>query len=122
MKRFILSGGSATLLHYSVMAMLIVVGIDPVYATAVGAFVGAIFNYILQYYYTFKSDTTHIYAVFTYSLTVLFGFLSNELIFVLFYNFLNEGVIISQLSATAFVTIQNYLAYKYLVFSSKGIR
>lgn len=104
------------------MAILIAVGIDPVYATAGGAFVGAIFNYIMQYYYTFKSDNTHIYAVFTYSLTVLFGFLSNELIFVLFYNFLKERVIISQLSATAVVTIQNYLAYKYLVFSSKGIK
>jgi len=104
------------------MAMLIVVGIDPVYATAAGAFAGAIFNYIMQYYYTFKSDKTHMYAVFTYSLTVLFGFLTNELIFVLFYKFLNEVVIISQLSATAVVTIQNYLAYKYLVFLSKSVK
>ena len=104
------------------MAMLIVVGMDPVYATAAGAFVGAIFNYIMQYNYTFKSDKTHIYAVFTYSLAVLFGFLSNELIFVFFYNFLNVKVIISQLSTTALVTIQNYLAYKYLVFSSRSIK
>ena len=122
MKRFILSGGSATLLHYSAMALLIAVGIDPVYATAAGAFVGAIFNYILQYHYTFQSDKSHIYAIFTYSLTVLFGFLSNELIFVLFYNFLNAGIITSQLSATAVVTIQNYLVYKYLVFSPKRIK
>jgi len=104
------------------MAMLIVVGMDPVYATAAGALVGAIFNYIMQYYYTFKSDKTHVYALFTYSLAVLFGFLSNELIFVFFYNFLNEKVIISQLSTTALVTIQNYLAYKYLVFSSRSIK
>jgi len=122
MKRFILSGGSATLLHYSVMALLIVAGIDPVYATAIGALCGAIFNYILQYHYTFKSDRSHSYAVFTYSLAVLFGLLSNELIFVLFYNVLNAGVIISQLIATAVVTIQNYLVYKYLVFSPKRIK
>ena len=103
------------------MALSVVSGIDPVYATAIGAFIGAIFNYILQYHYTFKSDRSHIYAIFTYSLTVLFGLLSNELIFILFYNVLDAGIIISQLSATAVVTIQNYLFYKYLVFTPRRI-
>ena len=109
-------------MHYSVMALLIVADIDPVYATAAGAFVGAIFNYVLQYHYTFKSDKSHIYTLFTYSIAVLFGFLSNELIFVFFYKFLNVGVITSQLSATVVVTIQNYLVYKYFVFLPKRIK
>lgn len=121
-KKFILSGGSATLLHYVVMALLILVSIDPTYATAAGALFGAIFNYILQYHYTFKSDRAHTYTILTYTLAALFGLLVNEVVFVLFYKVVNAGVIISQLSATAVVTIQNYLLYKYFVFSSKEVK
>lgn len=119
--RFILSGGSATLLHYSVMVLLMFEGIYPVYATAIGALCGAIFNYFLQYHYTFKSDKSHLHTMFAYSIAAGVAFLSNSLLFVFFYNFLNIEVILSQLVTTAIVTVQNYLLYKYFIFFSKEI-
>ncbi len=115
-KRFLLSGGSATLLHYSVMALLIFLGIEAAHATAVGAVCGAVFNYVLQYHYTFKSNKSHLEAIGVYGVTVLVGLLSNEVIFIFFYHYLEQNVIMSQLLATAIVTIQNYLLYKYFVF------
>ena len=118
-KRFLLSGGSATLLHYSVMGLLIFMGIEPMYATGIGALFGAVFNYILQYHYTFKSTRTHVKTIGVYSLTVMAGLLSNEFIFVFFYHYLDLKVIVSQLITTSIVTVQNYLMYKYLVFQRK---
>jgi len=115
-KRFLLSGGSATLLHYSVMALLIFLGIEAAYATAVGALCGAVFNYVLQYHYTFKSSKSHLETIGVYGVTVLVGLLSNEVIFIFFYHYLEQSIIISQLLTTAIVTVQNYLLYKYFVF------
>jgi len=115
-KRFLLSGGSATLLHYSVMGVLVLAGAEPVYATGIGAFFGAVFNYVLQYHYTFRSSRSHLQAIGVYSLTVIAGLLSNEVLFILFYRYLDLSVVIAQLSTTALVTGQNYLLYKYFVF------
>jgi putative flippase GtrA len=119
--RFLLSGGSATLLHYSVMAFLIFLSTDPVYATAIGALCGAVFNYALQYHYTFKSRNSHLYTISIYSVAAGVALLSNSLLFILFYDFLHRGVLLSQLITTAIVTIQNYLIYKYVIFSSKEV-
>jgi len=117
--RFILSGGSATLLHYSVMAFLIFIEVKPIYATTIGALSGAIFNYFLQYHYTFKSDKAHLHAISIYSMAAALGFVSNAVLFLILHDFLENGVIISQLITTLIVTVQNYLVYKNLVFFSK---
>jgi len=51
MFKFIISGGSATIAHLSVMAFLVWAGVAPLISTSVGVIVGAVVNYILQYYY-----------------------------------------------------------------------
>ncbi len=118
-KKFILGGGSATLLHYSTMALLIFISIDPLYATTIGAFFGAILNYVLQYHYTFKSDRSHFHAILSYVASVSFGFIANTLLFALLYDKIQINLIVSQLITTAIITILNYILYKYIVFKPK---
>ena len=61
--RFAVSGGAATLVHWGSMALLILLGIEALMATAIGALIGAITNYGLQYRVTFRSTSINIYGV-----------------------------------------------------------
>lgn len=115
-KRFILSGGSATALHFTVMGLLIYWEVDPLWATSTGAVAGALFNYILQYYYTFRSDRQHSHSILAYLFAAVLAWLTNLAVFALLHNMLGAGIIIAQLGATLIVTIQNYVVYKKLVF------
>ena len=115
-KKFLLSGGSATAVHFSVMAVFIYFGLDSFYATIIGSISGAIFNYVLQYFYTFNSDKSHFKSIATYSIAVFLSFLSNAYLFSLFNYDLKMGIIFSQLVTTSIVTLQNYIVYKYFVF------
>ncbi len=119
-KRFVISGGSATLCHIGTMAGLVWFGINASLATSIGVIVGAIFNYIFQYYYTFNSDTKHNNSVVKYIITVSISFVSNLLLFMFFHNILQNGVIASQLFTSAVVAIQNYIIYKKFVFLREG--
>ncbi len=118
-KKFIIGGGSATLLHYLTMALLIFIGMKPLYATTIGAFFGAVLNYILQYHYTFESDKSHLYAILSYVVSVSFGFIANTLLFALLYESVQINLIFSQLITTAIITVLNYILYKYIVFKPK---
>lgn len=115
-KRFIISGGFATLLHFFVMGLLIYLGMDAVWATSIGAASGAAFNYVLQYYYTFVSDRKHLQSLAAYLIAAGLAWLTNLLVFALLHTILGAGVILSQLVATSIMTLQNYLVYKKLVF------
>ncbi len=117
--RFLLSGGAATLLHFSVMGALIYAGIDAAIATTLGAIMGALLNYILQYYFTFNSQRQHIHSAMSYIGASSLAWVSNLLVFVFFHDFLLLNIIFSQLAATGLVTIQNYFVYNRLVFHSR---
>lgn len=118
-KRFILSGGVATLVHLASMGGLVSAGLNPIVSTSVGVILGAITNYILQYYYTFDADDKHMSSGFKYIITVGISFVSNLILFTVFYNVLNLSVISSQLLTSAIVALQNYTIYKYFVFLRK---
>ncbi len=115
-KRFIISGGFATSLHFTAMGLLIYLGMDAVWSTSIGAAAGAAFNYVLQYYYTFASDRKHLHSLAAYLVAAGLAWLTNLLVFALLHTILGAGVILSQLVATSIVTLQNYLVYKKLVF------
>ncbi len=118
-KNFLIGGGSATALHYTAMTLLIYFDTLPLLATTVGALFGAILNYIVQYHYTFESNESHYRAVFTYTLSVSFGFIANIVLFALFYEQLLWNIIIAQLSTTAIIMVLNFIIYKYIVFKPK---
>jgi len=118
--KFIISGGSATVSHLSIMIFLVWVGVNPLISTSAGVIVGAIVNYILQYYYTFNANTDHKKSIKNYIVTVGLSFTSNFILFWVFHNLFYIDVILSQLLTSATVAIQNYIIYKKFVFLKEG--
>ena len=116
LKRFILSGGGATFCHLALMALLVWGGINATLSTSIGVVAGAVVNYILQYNYTFKANIRHKKSIINYLIAVSFSFLSNLFLFMLFHDFLQNGVLLSQIFTSAIVALQNYLIYKKFVF------
>ena len=116
LKRFILSGGGATFCHLALMTLLVWGGINATLSTSIGVVAGAVANYILQYHYTFKANIKHKKSILNYLITVSFSFLSNLLLFMFFHDFLQSGVILSQILTSSIVALQNYLIYKKFVF------
>ena len=120
MFKFIISGGSATIAHLSVMAFLVWIGVAPLISTSVGVIVGAIVNYVLQYYYTFDADVNHKKSIRNYIITVCLSFTSNFIFFWVFHHLFGINIIFSQLLTSATVAIQNYIIYKKFVFLREG--
>lgn len=113
--RFLISGGTATLVHFSVMALLIYADFSATYATMLGAVAGAVSNYLLQYHYTFRSRRSHRKSAMEFFFASILAWISNLTLFIFTHQLLGLNVITAQLFVTAIVTIQNYYVYK-LVF------
>jgi len=117
--RFLTSGGLATGVHWSLMWLLIQLGMDATLATAIGAAAGAVANYVLQYYHTFKCQTAHASVIPDYLKVVLVGWMANILLFYLLYNYLLNNAAWAQLLTTALVTVLNFTLYHKVVFHER---
>lgn len=117
--RFVFSGGLATLVHWLIMGLMILAGAQPTLATAVGAFIGAIINYILQRNVTFRSDVAHSKALQAYLLACVVTWLANLLIFVACHHWLGLAPLYAQGLTTALVACLSYVLYKKVVFHER---
>ncbi|KAA0910338.1 GtrA family protein [Pusillimonas sp. ANT_WB101] len=113
---FLISGGFATLLHWAVMAALAKAGMQPVWATSIGAVAGSFLNYVLQFYWTFRGNGMHGKAIPAYVCAVILGWCVNAGIFYLLISFAHFGLYMAQICATAVVAIINFIIYKRMVF------
>lgn len=58
--KYFLTGGTATFVHYALMAGLVeVIGIEPGVAAALGALAGGVVSYAVNYALTFRSSEPH---------------------------------------------------------------
>ena len=114
--RFLISGGLATIVHWAVFALLAHVGIVAVLATTLGAITGAIVNYYLQFYVTFKSQQKHIKTLPNYLIAVGFSFFLNGLIFMGLEKILPNELMVVQILTSMVVTVINFILYKKVVF------
>jgi len=115
-KRFFFSGGIATAIHWSVLWLLIIAGISSVVANAIGAFIGAVANYFLQYHITFRCQTNHLLTGASYLTSGVVSWLANSTFFYLLIHNAGLSVLPSQIITTAVITALNFTLYHYLVF------
>ena len=120
-QRFIVSGGVSTLSHWLTMALLIFAGVIPALATAIGAIVGAIVNYLAQKSYTFKSRSLHRIALPRYIAACAILWLANLVVFMLLNGPLSLPVAPAQLVTTALVAILSYWLYRIMVFTDSQL-
>ncbi|MCW8867422.1 MAG: GtrA family protein [Marinobacter sp.] len=113
--RFLLAGGIATLIHWLTMLIFIGWGTNALLATAIGATVGLLANYVGQHRYAFYSDLPHRIAFPRYITGAALGWALNLAGFSLL---LVTGLSVapSQLITTGLVAFANYLFAQRFVF------
>ena len=109
--RYGLVGASGTALHYAILVSLVELsGVDPVVATTVGAFFGALLNYHLNYHWTFSSRRPHREALSRFLLVAGSGLALNTALMALLVDGLHWPYLPAQLGVTALVFFWTYLA------------
>jgi len=119
--RFFTSSGVSTTCHWALMWGLVYFGISATPATGLGSAFGAIVNYWLQYYHTFKSKKAHSDIMMMYVLTCIFGWLLNIAIFEFIYSSFLGDVLLSQLITTGVVAFFNFTIFHKVVFHERSI-
>lgn len=114
--RFALIGGIATLIQYAVLLALVQsVGFDPVWASAVGYALSAVFNYLMNYRYTFSSQARHGPATLKFAAIAGLGLVLNSLVMG---GLISSDVhfLIAQVVATVVVLFWNFFGARCWTF------
>jgi len=104
-------GGVATFIQY-----LVLIGTverwhwNAVIASSFGYFISAIANYLLNYYFTFRSDNWHRVAAARFALVAAAGFILNALLMELLAEKLHFPYVLAQILATVVTVMWNYWA------------
>lgn len=110
---FTCMGAVGTAAHFIMLAFLVSIDWNKTLATTIGAILGAITNYMLNYHFTFKSKLPHLATSVKFFLIALVGICINAIVFsiMLFLHYL-----IAQLIATATVLFWTFLANRFWTF------
>ena len=115
--RFGVVGAVGTLAHYALfLALIHAAAADPVAASAAGASLGALVNYVLNYRYTFRSARRHREALPRFLLVAAVGLALNTLLMAAFLNGLRLHYLAAQIGATLGVLVWNFLANRHWTF------
>ncbi|MFT5294380.1 MAG: putative flippase GtrA [Colwellia sp.] len=115
--KFLGVGGIATIVQYIIFVILIeLLKIDIVLASAIGYTISSIFNYLLNYYFTFTSKVKHHVAMVKFALIVLIGLSLNSFIIHVLVDMLNMHYLLSQIITTGIVLIFNFVAHKFWTY------
>lgn len=117
--RFLLVGGSATLLHYSIMGSLIyLAGITPGIASATGYSLSTLYNYWANSRFTFGGAHSHGRSLPRFLVAALTGLGINQAILLAAVH-LRIPIPIAQLAATGAVLFWNYFINATWTFARK---
>ena len=117
-KRFLLSGGTATITHWISMYIFIQLGANALIATFCGYLIGLLTNYFFQYHFVFKSSAPHYFLFPRYLAGAVLGGVTNYGVFKALLEYCNE-TLFAQVIATVSVTFVNYLICRRYVFNEK---
>ena len=116
--RFLGVGGAATALHYVLLMILVeVAALSAVVATSIGYVISAVFNYTLNYHFTFASSEKHKVAATKFAIVAGTGLSINSLIVYILAS-LGFHYIVAQIAATAVVTLFNFFTHKYWTYKA----
>ncbi len=112
---FLLVGGSATCLQFAILVCWVeFFAQSAVVGSALGYGLSAVYNYLLNYYVTFKSRQSHLQSAPKFLLVVIAGLCINTLVFALLNHLLPYWI--AQLGATLATLIANYLLHHYWIY------
>ncbi len=115
---FFIVGALSALIQFSILISFVEFFlIKPILASTLGYIAGALINYTLNHYYTFKSSLSHKKSLVRFALNSLFGLLLNFSLMKILLTY--YAYIISQFLASAVILFWNFLIHRYWTFGSK---
>ena len=121
--RFLIVGGIATLIQYIVLIWTVERWHwNAVLASSLGYILSAIANYLLNYYFTFRSGRRHGVAAARFAIVAAAGFALNALLMELLAVKLHVPYVLSQVLATAGTLTWNYWANSKWSFGGQSLR
>lgn len=116
--RFVLVGGSATLLQFVLLFIFVECGhFNKIFASALSFAISAVFNYLMNYYFTFASEKPHIEAVLKFIVVATLGLLINSASFALLLVVMPH-YLFAQLGAALITLSVNFLLHKMWIYRS----
>jgi putative flippase GtrA len=121
--RFLMVGGIATLIQYVVLIWTVERWHwNAVLASSLGYILSAIANYLLNYYFTFRSGQRHGVAAARFAIVAATGFALNALLMELLAAKLHIPYVLSQVLATVCTLTWNYWANSKWSFGGQSLR
>lgn len=118
--RYVISGFTSVVVQFGVLACMVEwLKIDSTIASGTGFIIGCIVNYLMLYYWTFKTNGKHLAATVKYTLVTSFGLVMNLFIFRFLTNDLKVWYLFSQTIATLIVSLLAYVLNKRFTFSGE---
>jgi putative flippase GtrA len=125
--RFVLVGGTNTIIDFGILFILSYLGLYIIVANIISTFVAFVFSFTANKHYTFQEKGGNIFKqIFLFIIITLFGLWVLQSIVItltyhILYNFINNQfytLIFSKLLATILSMIWNYIMYSKIVFIS----
>jgi putative flippase GtrA len=121
--RFLIVGGIATLIQYITLIWSVERWLwNAVLASSLGYFLSTIANYLLNYYFTFRSDNRHRVAATRFAIVAAAGFALNALLMELLAAKLHLPYLLAQVLATVGTLIWNYWANSKWSFGRRSLQ
>lgn len=123
--KFLLIGGTATLVQFSMLALLVeLLMLNPILSSATSYLAGAVVNYWANYKYTFASRAKHKETLPKFCTTAAIGLGVNTLLFAGFLVLLDTDwintiiapYILAQCLATGITVILNFALHKFWIY------
>ena len=117
--RFVLVGGTTTLCQYIVLTLLVeLLHVKAHVASATGYGVGAVVSYLMNRFWTFKSDVPHAQSLPRFIAMIGIGLLLSFIIMRVRVDFAGIYYLLAQVLTTGIVMVSNYLLSASWVFSA----
>lgn len=118
--KFLGVGGAATLLQYALLLTMVeLFALKSVLASSVSYVISALFNYILNYRFTFQSTADHKTALLRFSVVAACGLGINSLIMYFLTEIFTLYYLLAQVVATLVVLVWNFSAHRYWTYKNE---
>lgn len=117
--KFLSVGGTATLLQYAILIALVeTAAATPVLASSIGYVLSSVYNYLLNYYFTFESAARHHIAAFKFMIVAAIGLTINSSLVFIFTEMIVLHYLAAQVLSTIAVLIWNFYVHRHWTYKS----